>query len=406
MPRLRWKPFPTVAYAMGVGVMGTALASPLYPLYQSSWQLKTSELTQLFVLYMLGVLASLLFLGRLTTRYGFLPILRLGLIVMTAGVTLSALASGPAMFAVSRLLIGVASGMVSTAAAIGLVQVSGSTDTRRTSAIVTVLMTLGFALGPLVAGLIAQWLPWPLRTAYLPTIVMGVIAVYALFQVRLKPPAAPASGPSGWRQWLPSLALPPRAAWRPFAIGCMGAFSAFGMFSLYASLAPSFIALMLPWHGPVVSGLAIAVILLLSAAFQLMARPFRNKHLVVLAGFCLAACNLLLMSTLLTRSTVLFAASVLMTALGHGLAIVSGMVILNKVATAQTRPGILATYMVVGYLGTIVPILALGWLSDHLGLARGLQVFAVAMAVLSSSVAVLAMRTTELPQPPPEPSAP
>ena len=54
---------------MCVGVMGTALASPLYPIYQSTWNLRPSDITQVFVLYMFGVWASLLFLGRLTQRF-------------------------------------------------------------------------------------------------------------------------------------------------------------------------------------------------------------------------------------------------------------------------------------------------------------------------------------------------
>jgi MFS family permease len=40
---------------------------------------------------MLGALISLLFLGRLTNLFGFLKVLRLGLMVMTVGVIGSAL---------------------------------------------------------------------------------------------------------------------------------------------------------------------------------------------------------------------------------------------------------------------------------------------------------------------------
>ena len=71
---------------MCVGVMGTALASPLYPIYQQAWGLRPSDITMVFVVYMFGTLTSLLFLGRLTQRHGFLPILRTGLALMTAGV--------------------------------------------------------------------------------------------------------------------------------------------------------------------------------------------------------------------------------------------------------------------------------------------------------------------------------
>ncbi|HQQ68938.1 MAG TPA: MFS transporter, partial [Alicycliphilus sp.] len=168
---------------MCVGVMGTALASPLYPLYQQAWGLRPSDITQIFVVYMFGALASLLFLGRLTQRHGFLAILRVGLTLMTAGVVLSALAWNATVFMLARLMIGLASGMITTSASIGMVQARPGRDPRRTAALTTVAMTLGFGLGPLVGGLIAQWLPYPLVTAYVPTAAMGLLVFIGRPQV-------------------------------------------------------------------------------------------------------------------------------------------------------------------------------------------------------------------------------
>src|SRR5437763_12440599 len=98
--------FAWVCYSMCVGVMGTALASPLYPLYQEAWKLRPSDITHIYVVYMFGVLASLLFMGRLTGRFGFLALLRLGLVFMTIGLVLSAAAADVPVFTLARLLIG------------------------------------------------------------------------------------------------------------------------------------------------------------------------------------------------------------------------------------------------------------------------------------------------------------
>src|SRR5690606_32748134 len=98
-----------VSFAMFVGVMGTALASPLYPLYHDAWQLQPSHITGVYVAYMVGVLISLLFLTRLTDKVGFMPMLRIGLVMVTSGLALSAAAWNLNSFAVSRILIGMAS---------------------------------------------------------------------------------------------------------------------------------------------------------------------------------------------------------------------------------------------------------------------------------------------------------
>ena len=227
--------------------MGTALASPLYPLYQARWDLLPSHITGIYVAYMLGALASLLFLGRLSDRFGFLPVLRSGLMLVTAGVVLSALAWNVPSFVVSRVAIGIASGMITTSASVGLTQLSRSGNVQHASAMTSFAMSLGFGLGPLVGGVLAQWLPQPLVTAYVPSLGLGALAVYALYQVQVAAPVpAQAGAPQRLRDWLPRITLPLPAVRRPFFIACFGAFCAFGIFGLYASLAPSFMGQMLP----------------------------------------------------------------------------------------------------------------------------------------------------------------
>ncbi len=382
---------------MCVGVMGTALASPLYPLYQALWQLQSSSITAIFVAYMLGVLASLLFLGRLTNRFGFLPVLRSGLILVTLGVLLSALAWNVASFVLSRIAIGVASGLITTSSTIGLTQLNRGADPRRTSLITTCVMSLGFGLGPVVGGLVAQFAPAPLLSAYLPTLFMSLLAIYALFQVNV-PPRAVQHSETRVRtpadiSLLPRITLPPRALRRPFWIGCMGAFSAFGVFSLYAALAPTFMQHIVPWHGPAISGFSIGVILFLSTAFQLLARRFSTKTSMVMGLLGLSACNLLLILTSYTGAVTLFVLSVLVTGFGHGVMSMAGMSIVNKVATHEQRAGLLSSYMIVGYVGTIVPILGVGWLADHVGLTTAIVSFCTAMALLTAGLAYAAKNT-------------
>ena len=59
--KIQRRPYLWVCFAMIVGVMGTALASPLYPLYQEAWGLSASDITVLYVTYMGSALMSLLF---------------------------------------------------------------------------------------------------------------------------------------------------------------------------------------------------------------------------------------------------------------------------------------------------------------------------------------------------------
>lgn len=398
-------PYAWICFAMCVGVMGAALASPLYPLYQQAWGLQPSHITQVFVAYMVGAMACLLFLGRLTDRFGFLVVLRLGLMAMTVGVVASALAWDVLSFAIARFLIGMASGMITTSASVGMTRLNNRGDLQRAAATTSLTIAFGFGLGPVVGGLMAQWAPVPLKTAYLPAIALSLLGIHALF--RLHPPESATGAPAmaaaeprlSLRDVLPTLSQPRKVFLHHYVIGCMAAFSAFGMFSLFASLAPSFMEHMLPWHGPAISGLSIGIILFMSAGVQLIARPRATKGVAIVGFFSLTACNLLLLLNLFEGSSWLFALCVLTMAIGHGLCNLAGMSIVNKVSKPVNRTGLLSTYLIIGYVGTIVPILGLGWLSDAIGLTRALGVFCGCLAALTALMGIVAWRARVLPVP-------
>ena len=156
---------------------------------------------------------------------------------------------------------------------------------------------------------------------------------------------------------------------------------------------------MVPWHGPLISGLSIGIILFMSAGIQLLARPVATKKVIVVGFFALSASNILLMLNTQLGSPWLFALCVLTTATGHALGNLAGMSIVNKVSKPINRTGLFSTYLIIGYLGTIVPILGLGWLSDHLGLTRALVVFCLCMTVLTTALGIFAQRARVLPIP-------
>src|SRR5690606_18887377 len=118
--KVKGSPFAWVSFAMIVGVMGTALISPLYALYQQAWQLQASDVSLIYVIYMAGALCGLLFLGRLPDRLGFRPMLQTGLILVLIGTLLTLAAWDMTSLCVGRFVVGVASSMLTTSSTIGL----------------------------------------------------------------------------------------------------------------------------------------------------------------------------------------------------------------------------------------------------------------------------------------------
>jgi MFS family permease len=348
-------PFFRVAFAMIVGGMSTALISPLYPIYQEQWRLPVSQISLIYVIYMLGSLTGLLLFGRLSDLLGFRRVMRYGVILMLLSTLLTLLAWDVPSLATGRYLVGIAASMLTISGTVGLMQLSPAEARARVSMLTSVLIAFGFGLGPLLGGIVGQWLPQPLLLAYVPSLLLGALALAGLYGL---PPAADGK-PVTLRQCLhnclPRLTRPEARDRGVFVLACGFPLLAFGVFGLYASLAPLFLERMVSWHGPIVGGAAITAILFTSAGLQVLCSRLQLFVAGAAGMLAMASSNGLMIFNFSQGSTLLFATGVLLTALGHGLSMMTGSKIVSRIAQPHNRSGLVATYWVAGYVGTMAP---------------------------------------------------
>ncbi len=373
---ISWRPFAMVSLALIMGTIGTALASPLYPIYQQIWHLSPSQITYIFVAYMFGCLGTLLFLGRTSNTIGFLRTLQIGLVFISIGLVISVFAENALILSVGRFIIGIASGLMTTSAMLGMMQTIPETHKQLAPQLVSILTAIGFGLGPFVGGVIAQFSQAPLITPYLPIILGAVLCFVGLFW--LKTPAFERQPFS----IAPKLLCPEPQYHAVFMIVGLTAFNAFAAFSLFASLSPSFVQDILPWHGPLVSGTAITCILLISAVVQFFAKAVPAKKCLNIGLMIMLVSLVSLALCMILKASILFFASDILFGIGHGFALMGAFGVIHAITTLQNRAAVMSTYLFIGYLGTIVPIIAVGYLADHFGLGFAVISFCVAISAL------------------------
>ena len=374
--KIKGSPFVWVSFAMIVGVMGTALISPLYGLYQAQWQLKPSDISLIYVIYMGGALAGLLFLGRLPDRLGFRPVMLGGLSFALIGTLITLSAWNMVSLCVGRIFVGVASSMLTTSSILGMGQLAPPENKQRVAMLSSLLIAAGFGLGPLVGGVVGQWLPHPLVLAYVPTVVLCLVALFILARLELPTHAEGGSGRAfHLHDVLPKITWPAVPLSGVFVLTSCLAFLSFAVFGLYASLSPLFLDKLVPWQGPVVSGSALVVILFGSAITQALVGRMAIHRCGSFGLLCLALSNALLVTNLWLNSATLFVFGVALTAMGHGACLLTGMRMLNRIATKEVRAGLFSTYLVIGYIGSMVPVMAMGWIADHWGMSWAVSLF-------------------------------
>ncbi|MCW8040642.1 MULTISPECIES: MFS transporter [Acinetobacter] len=371
-----WRPFIMVSLALIMGTIGTALASPLYPIYQELWQLLPSHITYIFVAYMFGCMATLLFLGRASNSFGFLRTLQAGMLFVITGLALSAISPNALTLSFARFLIGIASGLISTSAMLGLIYTIPDSHKQSAPQLSSIITVIGFGLGPLIGGIIAQFSAKPLMTPYLPVIAGAIVSLVSLFSVKHVPTQKQPFSIA------PHLQLPEAQYHGLFYIAGFTAFSAFASFSLFASLAPSFVKDIIPWHGPMVSGTAIASILLVSALSQFTAKKMKPRKALNAGLLSLIIGCMLLSLCVYMHWSILFFISVFAAGMGHGLGLLGAFGMIHGMTQPENRAAVMSTYLFVAYLGTILPIIGVGYLSDHFGFAAGILGFCTAVGAL------------------------
>lgn len=382
MTQQSWRPFLMVSLALCIGTIGTALASPLYPIYQELWHLLPSHITYIFVAYMFGCLATLLFLGRISNSLGFLRTLQIGILFVILGLAISAISPNATWLAFGRFIIGIASGLISTSAMLGLITTIPERHKPNAPQLSSIITVIGFGLGPFIGGLIAQFSTSPLTTPYLPIIAAAILCFFGLFW--LKVPQFKAQPFS----IAPRLETPEAQYKSLFFIAGFTAFCAFAAFSLFASLSPSFVKDLIPWHGPLVSGAAISSILLISALVQFFAKYLTAAKSLTLGLMTLLLSFILLGLCMSMQWSILFFISDILLGIGHGLGLLGAFGLIHQMTTADNRAAVMSTYLFIGYLGTIVPIIAVGYLADHFGLTTGVLGFCIGVGLLCLALIV------------------
>lgn len=177
------KPWIAIAGVLLGAGWGSNQFTPMLLVYHARLGLSTATLEALFGAYAAGLIPGLLLTGWWSDAHGRRPVgLAAAVLSLLASLSLIAGAHALVLLFTGRLLAGLGSGAAFGVGTAWLREASlppfGDSDHGTVARRAAVAMTVGFALGPLVTGVVAQWAPAPTVVPYLPHIVL-MLAVLA-----------------------------------------------------------------------------------------------------------------------------------------------------------------------------------------------------------------------------------
>lgn len=374
--------FWAVAFAYTVVMAFSAVPSPLYGLYEVRDGFTTFTITVIFAVYAVGVVASLFLVGHISDWHGrrrvLVPAIALN---MVSAVIFLVWPELPGLL-VARLINGLAVGAVTATATAYLAELHARhrphASTRRSELVATAANLGGIGFGPLVAGLLSQYVAHPLTVPYVVLLVaLGIAAVAVL----LTPETAHVPHPRP-RYRPQRVSVPPHARGQFFA-AALGALISFAANGLFTGLAGTFLAGSLHHPSRALAGASIFLVFASGVVAQALAWLWPVRRLLgwgmsaVLGGAAL----LTVAAWLPSPSLSLFIAGGALMGAGTGALFRGTLGTVVAISSEDGRAEALAGLFLAAYIGLSIPVIGIGLALQYVSTRVALLGFAAVIGL-------------------------
>jgi predicted MFS family arabinose efflux permease len=369
-----------VAAMIGVLFAGSTVVTPLYVIYKQQFGFSQVSLTLIYAAYVVGNLTALLLFGRLSDQVGRRPIavVAIGLAIVSSIVFLSA--DGIASLYVGRILSGLAIGIGAGTGTAWLAELIAEESKSRATVIATTANFTGLGIGALVAGVLAEYVAWPLQLPYVLYLLTLLLITALVWFAR--------ETVSQSRQSLRDMSIRPRASVpseirTQFVAPAVTGFGAMALVGFYAALAPTLLADQLHVTNHATAG-AIFLELAVFVAGAIVATQSLSSRIAMLAALALMLPSVaLLLAAQLAESMLLLVVATAVCAVAAGLGYRGSLQVANQIAPQDRRAEIVSSYLICVFAGNALPVIGIGVISTLAGPVAASLAFAATIAAFA-----------------------
>jgi MFS family permease len=368
-----------------------AVPTPLYPIYEQRDGFPGYVVTIVFAAYAVGVIVALYFAGHVSDWLGRRRLVLAAVGIEAISAVMFLLWNDLSGLLAARFVSGVGIGMLTATATAYLAELRAVShpheDGATAGTVATVVNTGGLALGPLLGGVIAQFLPAPVFTPFALFLVLLVATiVLALFVPETVDVEA------SRRRYAPQKVSIPAEARATFGAAAIGAAAAFSVFGFFTALTAGIVIGLLHLGGHLIAGVVVFGVMGASAVSQFVfARLARRRKLQL--GVALMVVGLGLVAVVgVAPSLALFVIAGVVAGAGVGLVFTSAIGVAAASARPDNRGEVLAGMFLAAYAGLTVPVIAVGVALAFFPIPNVLVVFALAVLVVVVATAVPMLR--------------
>jgi MFS family permease len=368
-------------------MVGGTLPIPLYVLYEPQMGFGPLGVTVVFAAYVIGTLFALVTLGDLSDHIGRRRVMVVAVACAAASSGLFLAATNIELLLAARIASGLAAGFITGTAAAALAELQPHGNYRSAAVVATGSNMLGLGLGPLIAGIFAEYVAVPTHSVFW---FYLCICALALAAVLLIPESAPT--PDRVVSLRPHLAIPVRM--RSVVFGaCLGGFAAFSVLGSFSSLVPTFMQGILGIHNLALIGGAAFLVFTVAAISQAVSARLPARRSLSLGLPLLLICLAALESSLFAVALWLFLVGTVVGGVAVGLIFRGGLSEINRLAEPKSRGATVSVFFAAAYLGLGIPAVLTGVISQAIGTVDA-SVYTSALVAVFVVAAFIVVRRT------------
>ena len=371
--------------AIAVLYIASTALTPLYPIYRHEFVFSELVVTEIYAVYVVGNLASLFFFGRVSDQAGrrVTALVAFAITALSAVIFLTARGTGGLMAA--RIVNGFSAGLGAGALTAWIAELEPRGNRARAAVAASGSNLLGLAVGAVLAGLLAELAPAPLRTVFV--VYLGILIVVGLLLSRVKETVEHPKRATRSLSLKPRIGVPREIRAAFIAPACM-AFASFALGGFYGALVPGVLSEKLNNTAPSVTGAVVGLFFACAGATAAASRSLRSRTAMFTGASLLFAGLALLIGAELARSMFLVLAATVVAGSAMSLGYRGSLQVVNEIAPQEKRAEVVSTYLLTCYSGNAIPVIGVGLLSLPFGTTAAHIIFAGVCAALGLSAIV------------------
>ncbi|WP_330241517.1 MFS transporter [Streptomyces sp. NBC_00525] len=377
----------SVAFAFWITMAGTTAPTPLYPLYGDEFGFTPFTVTVIFAVYALGVVLGLLVFGRLSDQIGRRPVLVAATLLSVMAAVVFLLAQNVTAMIVARIISGFSAALITGAATASLAERLGQHSRVKPATIALFANMGGLACGTLLAGILADLAPSPLRT---PWVAMLALAAIAAVGVLLNDESS--AHRSGFSLQFQPLHIPGEIR-SDFLRSAMAAGAGFAVLGVLTAVTGLFLGTVLHESSHSLTGLVVFAAFACTALGQLLVRTLKPGTALPAACLGLIVAAVLIATAMATSTLTPLFAGAIVNGLATGIAVGHGISGITTRSAPQHRGASVSTFFAILYSMLAVPAIGVGILIRETSLRPAGETFSAVVAALSLGVLLSLVRT-------------